>query len=83
MGSSPTLGTNYDFEVFHNFYQLSPAKHLGPRMPDGAKVVTLLTRLSFELDHIASRFSEFVYGSFQSLGRAASISARHGLNVMT
>ncbi len=45
-------------------------------MPDGAKMGAPLTRLPFELNHIASRLCESFHGFFQSLGSAASVSAR-------
>ena len=49
-------------------------------MPDGAKMVTRLTGLSFELDHIASRLCESIHSIFQGFGRASSIGASYGLN---
>jgi hypothetical protein len=68
---------------FSRFPPTSPLQRLSPKMPDGAKMGAPLTRLPFELDHIASRLCESVHGFFQSLWSAASVSARHGLNVVT
>jgi len=82
VGSTPTLGTINSLEVFTISTNLA-RNHLSPKMPDGAKMGAPLTRLPFELDHIASRLCEFVHGFFQSLWSAASVSARHGLNVVT
>ena len=64
------LGTIINPKIAH---QLSPGNDLNPKSEDGARMVTLSTSLSFELDHSASRFCECVHCIFQSIRCAACV----------
>ena len=80
MGSNPSLGTIPNLTVITTSINLALRMISAPPMPDGAKMVTLLPSLSFELDHSASRLCEFVHGIFQGFRCASSICTCDGLN---
>jgi hypothetical protein len=81
--STPALDNITNLTVITTSINLALRIISAPPISDGPKMVTLLTGLSFELDHIASRLCESVHGFFQSLWSAASVSASNGLNVVT
>ena len=82
MGSTPTLGTINSLEVFTISTNLALLTSQ-PKTADEAKMVTLLTSLSLELDHIASRLCESVHRIFQGFGCASSIGALPTSNLVT
>ncbi len=79
-GSTPALGTTSNSTVFTSSINLALGMISTPKSEDKAKMVTLLTRPSFELDHRASRFCESVDCIFQRLGCASCVCTRDALD---